>query len=158
MRIGVTGHQNRSGIDWPWVKATVRVELSKIADVERVISSLAAGSDQIFTEIAISLGIKATAIIPLPGYERYFAGKALLEYRRLLRRCEIIQLPWRGDEQRSFLEAGKRVVTESNLVFAIWDGEGAEGTGGTGDIVEFARSKGRPIIQLNPIKRSVARL
>lgn len=57
MRIGITGHQEREGIRWPWVEQTVRAEMLKLQNVERALSSLAAGSDQIFAEAAMSLGI-----------------------------------------------------------------------------------------------------
>ena len=110
MRVGITGHQTRAGIDWVWVKNVIRVELSKIGGVEQCLSSLAAGSDQVFAEVALDLHIPVLAVIPVQGYERYFRGNALAKYRRLLRQCKVTQLNWPGDDERAFFEAGKNIV------------------------------------------------
>ena len=155
MRIGITGHQTRDGIDWSWVKNMIRVELSKITEVEQCLSSLAVGSDQVFAEVALDLGIPVLAVIPMQGYERYFKGNALAKYRRLLRQCDVTQLNWYGDDERAFFEAGKKIVEKSDMMFAVWDGKKSEGQGGTGDVVVFAKEKAKPIVHINPIDRSV---
>lgn len=157
MRIGITGHQTRDGIDWPWVKNTIRAELSKVVGVEQCLSSLATGSDQVFTEVALELGIPVLAVIPMQDYERYFRGNALGKYRRLLRQCQVTQLDWYGDDERAFFEAGKTIVEKSDMMFAVWDGKKSEGQGGTGDVVVFAQKNAKPIVHINPIDRSIQR-
>ena len=57
-----------------------------------------------------------------------------------------------------FLEAGKYVVDACDLLFAVWDGETAEGRGGTGDVVAYAQRKRRPIIHMNPCLEMIARI
>ena len=153
MRIGITGHQTRDGIDWSWVKNMIRVELSKITEVEQCLSSLAVGSDQVFAEVALDLGIPVLAVIPMQGYERYFKGNALTKYGQLLRQCDVTQLNWYGDDERAFFEAGKKIVEKSDMMFAVWDGKKSEGQGGTGDVVVFAKEKAKPIVHINPIDR-----
>jgi hypothetical protein len=39
----------------------------------------------------------------------------------------------------------------------VWDGEPAKGLGGTGDVVGYAVQKGKDLIHLNPVNRSVTR-
>ena len=158
MRIGITGHQSRDGIDWSWVKNTIRVELSKIVGVEQCLSSLAAGSDQVFAEVALDLGIPVLAVIPVRGYERYFRGDDLARYRRLRHQCKVTQLNWCGDDERAFFEAGKTIVEKSDMMLAVWDGKQAEGGGGTGDVVIFALKNAKPIVHINPIDRSIQRV
>lgn len=158
MQIGITGHQARDGIDWSWVRNTIRVELSKIIGIERGLSSLAAGSDQVFAEVALGLGVPVLAVIPVPYYERYFKGKDLAKYRQLLCQCEVMQLECNGDDEQAFLEAGKRIVEESDTIFAVWDGKQAEGQGGTGDVVIFAQERGKPVLHINPIALSTERI
>jgi hypothetical protein len=158
MRIGITGHQTRDRIDWSWVKNTIRFELSKIVGVEQCLSSLASGSDQVFAEVALDLGIPVLAVIPVQGYERYFKGKALAKYRRLLSQCKVSQLNWSGDDERAFLDAGKNIVEKSDMLFAVWDGKQAQGRGGTGDVVLFAQKSAKPIVHINPIDRSIQRI
>jgi hypothetical protein len=38
------------------------------------------------------------------------------------------------------------VVDNCDVFVAVWDGEGAQGQGGTGEIVERARSQGKPVV------------
>jgi hypothetical protein len=124
--------------------------------VKKAFSCLAAGSDQVFAEAALSIGLSVVAVIPLDGYEESFDERALANYRRLLRVCEQRELHYCGNAESAFLEAGKFVVTASDLLFAVWDGENAEGLGGTGDVVRYARSLGRPVLHINPITERVA--
>ena len=155
MKVGITGHQKRKGIDWSWVRKIICAELSRAGDVTQALSSLAVGSDQEFARTAISLGIPVTAVIPLEGYERFFKGSDLDVYRQLLDQCATIQLDWQGDSEHAFFEAGKFIVDQCEVLFAVWDGEKAEGFGGTGDIVDYARQQGRPITHIEPISKIV---
>lgn len=157
VNIGVSGHQRRPGIDWDWVAATLRKEIIRAGQIAEAFSSLAVGSDQVFADITIGLEIAHVAILPLEGYERYFDGKDLANYRRLLSRSRRVQLKWSGDPQRAFFEAGKYVVQHSNILFAVWDGEPSDGLGGTADIVEYAEKSPCKIIQIDPVKRRIRR-
>jgi hypothetical protein len=158
MKVGITGHQERKGIRWFWVEHTIRVELGRIGNVHKALSSLAAGSDQVFAQAAIRLGIPVVAVVPLEGYERFFEGVALANYRKLLDQCELIQLTWKGNPERAFFEAGKFIVDNSDWLFAVWDGAGAEGLGGTGDVVGYAQHKHRPVVHINPFAETVRRI
>lgn len=155
MKVGITGHQKRDGIQWPWVRETICAELRRAGNVTRALSSLAVGSDQEFATAAISLGIPVTAVIPLEGYERFFEGPAVAWYQQLLGQCEVMQLHWQGEPERAFFEAGKFVVDHCDMLFAVWDGRKAEGLGGTGDIVDYARQKKRTVIHIEPISKTV---
>jgi hypothetical protein len=155
MQIGVSGHQHRPGIDWDWVTQTVRNELAKRGDVRAVLSSLATGSDQIVADVAINLHIPVLAVLPIEGYEHYFRGRDLSNYRRLLGRCKVIQLAWKGDPRRGFLEAGKFIVDHCDMLFAVWDGKAAEGFGGTSDVVNYAERIRRKVAHIDPIAKVV---
>lgn len=158
MKIGVTGHQAREGIDWTWVQRSLRAELAKLPHLAEAYSSLAAGTDQVFAETALSLHIPVVAVIPLNDYEKYFEGENLAKYRQLLGRCKRVSLDWKGDEERAFFEAGKFIVKGCDVLMAVWDGEAAEGLGGTGDVVGFARKSGKGIVHLNPIEQTIERI
>jgi hypothetical protein len=158
MRIGITGHQARDGIDWSWVKTAIRTELSKIVGVELCLSALATGSDQVFAEAALGLRIPVLAVIPMQGYEGCFQHDNLAKYRQLLGRCKVLQLNWHGDKERSFFEAGKHIVAGSDMMFAVWDGKRARGQGGTGDVVELVQNSGKLTLHINPIEQSIHRI
>lgn len=158
MRVGITGHQEREGIKWPWVADAIRRELARVENVQKALSSLAAGSDQVFAEVALGLGIQLVAVVPLDRYERFFQKGSLANYQRLLDASEVVQLGWRGEPELAFFEAGKFIVENCDELFAVWDGQSAEGLGGTGDVVTYAQRVGRPILHINPCTETVARI
>jgi hypothetical protein len=125
--------------------------------VTRALSSLAKGSDQVFAEAALNLGIPVLAVLPVSDYERYFEPPILENYRRLLVRCMIVHLDWKGDPEQAFFEAGKFIVDQANTLFAIWDGRPTKGLGGTTDVVEYAQTKNRKIVHIDPMRKLVRR-
>lgn len=155
LQIGITGHQERDGIEWSWVKKIISIELSKISNRKRAITSLAVGSDQVFAQVALELGIPILAVIPLATYEQQFKGSDIEHYRQLLRKCEVMQLNSPGTTEQAFFEAGRKIVEMSDLMFAVWDGNQAEGLGGTGDIVKLAMQLAKPVLHINPIVQTV---
>jgi len=100
------------------------------------------------------------AIIPSQGYETTFQkSEHLLNYRRLLQNAaEILTLNFEKPEERAFYEAGKQVVDYSDIILALWDGQPAKGLGGTGDVVEYARSKKKRIVHINPVTQEVSEI
>jgi hypothetical protein len=158
MQLGITGHQERHGIDWRWVEGTLENEIRKIPNVRGALSSLAKGADQVFARVAISLGIPVIAVIPVNGYERFFDETDRVEYDQLLKKSQVKDLGWKGDDQLGFFSAGKFIVENAGVLFAVWDGQKSEGLGGTGDIVDYARQLSRKVIHLNPITQIVQEL
>jgi hypothetical protein len=156
MKVGVTGHQAREGIKWSWVEGIVRAELIKLGRIDKAFSSLAAGTDQLFAEAALHLSISVTVVIPLEHYEQFFEGAALANYVRLLAECDQLSLKGPADDpDQAFFAAGTFIVDSCDCLFAVWDGEPAEGFGGTADIVEYARRIRRRVLHINPITEAV---
>jgi hypothetical protein len=153
--VGITGHQRRRGIDRQWVGETLRAELQAIGAVERALSSLAAGADQLFAAAALDLNIPVTAVLPMRSYERFLRGRDLVRYQALLPRCDQLVLDGVGRPNEAFLAAGKYIVDHCDLLFAVWDGLPAGAMGGTGDIVAYARQAGRRVVHFNPVTRTV---
>jgi hypothetical protein len=151
MRIGATGHQ----ILPPKSVARIAEDLRKqlINESELVgVSSLAAGADQLFASVVLSLGGRLEAILPSVGYETTFDDPASLEhYQHYLRSATTIhQLPFREPSEAAFFEAGKEVVNRSDRLIAIWDGKPAQGLGGTADVVAYAESRRIPMTVIWP--------
>lgn len=157
LKIGITGHQEREGIEWPWVRS--RIDRFLAGKVQLVgYSSLAAGTDQLFADAVLERGGKLIAVVPLADYESRFEGSSLSHYHELLAASEVIELKSTKQDSRAFLDAGKWVAREAERLIAVWDGEPAEGAGGTGDIVAYALSLGRSVHHIDPIKRTVVDL
>src|SRR6266850_2059881 len=67
----------------------------------------------------------------------------LEKFRLLLQRAETVEkLPFHKPSEDAFFAAGRRVVENSDILLAVWDGKPAKGKGGTADIVEYARKRG----------------
>ena len=54
------------------------------------------------------------------------------------------------------MTAGVWIVDHSDLLVAVWDGRAPRGTGGTADVVVYARRVARPVLIVDPRARRVA--
>jgi len=154
MRIGITGHQNLSVSVIAWIKQEILIEIKQL-NIDDAYSCLAIGADQIFAEIILENKIPLIAIIPCVHYETTFDSKGLISYNKLLKQSKsIIQLNFQKPSEEAFFEAGKTVISNSDILFAIWNSLPAKGLGGTADIVSIAASLNKKIIHFNPITKT----
>jgi hypothetical protein len=144
MRLAISGHQDISSE----VVAYVRPILIRLINEQESnvvgVSSLAAGADQLFAALILEQGGSLHAIVPCRGYERTFSEPDGLEqFNALLAGAQKIEtLDYPEPSEEAFLDAGHRVVDNSDLLIAVWDGRPAAGKGGTADIVDYARRRG----------------
>lgn len=151
--IGVTGHRFLTELDR--VIAGIDVALD---DVERafdppfaLVSSLAEGADRLVVRRALARWADTRLIVPLPlpeaEYLKDFTSNASREeFRHLLARAdEIVSPPSPPSRDEAYAAAGRSVLDRSDVLVAVWDGQGAQGTGGTGEIVAEARARGLPL-------------
>lgn len=155
MIIGITGHQNLgTPANVRWVRTQLKNAV-RINSITRGITSLAVGTDQLFASLLLQLKVPYTVIVPSRDYERTFDHRTVLRYKALLNAADEIQeLGYPEPSERAFLDAGKAIVDDSNLLIAVWNGLPAKGLGGTADVVNYARRRSRPVIHINPVKRS----
>lgn len=151
MIVGFSGHQNLGSPDAEiWLRDGIRSELLA-RSFTTGISCLAAGGDQLFSQVVIDLGKDLEAIIPCKGYEATFSNvEDARRYRYLLgltRRQHFES--YESPSERAYYDAGKRVVDLSTIMFFAWDGKPARGLGGTADIVAYAREVSVPLVHFN---------
>jgi hypothetical protein len=148
-RIGVTGHRALPDAVPPVVREGMRGLLS--GDVE-LLTSLAAGADQLCADLALAADARVTAVIPGTDYEAQFGdAAALASYHRLLARCTTrVDLPAELSPEAAYDVAGRWVADHCDLLVAVWDGHPARGRGGTAEVVEYARANGRQVTVLWP--------
>ena len=152
--MGIVGHQERQGADWPWVKQ----ELSKHLEVQHQdvvgVSCLAIGADQIFAEVVLESGRELLFVQPTKDYESSFDPANLERFRHLRHMSSVLAMPKIDVAEQAYLEAGKRVVDISDFMIAVWDGFPAKGKGGTADIVSYAIQNRKPTKVFDPVKRT----
>ena len=157
LRVGVTGHRVLEERTRCWVARALDDLFAFLAGTpptaarRRAVSSLAVGTDQMFAEAAHHHGIPIEVVIPFASFIEDFAkGTERDAYERLLSAAaSTTHLPWEERSNGAYLAGGVWVVDYCDLLIAIWDGEKAAGVGGTGDVVDYARSAGRPCIHMH---------
>jgi hypothetical protein len=153
VRVGVTGHRILAehdkliaGID----EALAKIEQSFPHRSLALVSALAEGADRLVAHRVISRpGARLIALLPLPraDYLSDFKSAASRnEFLRLLERAdEVTELPAPESRGKAYAAAGRAMLERSDVLITIWDGQGAQGEGGTGSIVALARKRGLPV-------------
>jgi SMODS and SLOG-associating 2TM effector domain 3 len=116
------------------------------------LSSVASGSDQLFVEQVLSLGLSWHAILPLPvrEFKEDFSPSEWVEVERQLTRAgHVLVINENGSREDGYLDCGMETVAGADVLIAVWDGEPARGKGGTADVVEYAKSIGKPMLILD---------
>ncbi|MFI5903883.1 hypothetical protein [Streptomyces cyaneofuscatus] len=146
-RIGITGHRSIPDGARTHVLAGLRAALCGLDGATEALSSLAVGADQLFAGLALDCGAKLTVVIPSGDYEACFESTADLAHYRLLksRAAQEVRLDFPHSTDEAYYAAGAYIADHCDLLLAVWDGRPARGLGGTGDIVDYARTLGRPV-------------
>ncbi|MFE2422796.1 hypothetical protein [Streptomyces hokutonensis] len=150
--IGITGHRVIPSAVLPLVRSELRDQLSGAEGELAALSSLAAGADQMFADIALDHGVSVTAVIPGMDYEAHLGGTEIRSaYHRILRSCAArVHLPVEPTHEEAYFAAGRWIVDHCDLLIAVWDGRPARGRGGTGDVVDYAERTGVPVTVVWP--------
>jgi hypothetical protein len=166
LRVGITGHQPRDlhhahidqlqkqihavlqslkqfAQEHPHVSTSYR---ERDEPILRLVSSLAEGADRYAAQQASTLGYELQC--PLPFARDEYASDfekdaSVQEFNRLLDDTQtttaILELDGSRDrESESYLAAGRVVLSQSDVLLAIWDGQDPRGEGGTAQIVAEA--------------------
>jgi 8-oxo-dGTP pyrophosphatase MutT (NUDIX family) len=156
--IGVGGHQHLGDEKTHhFVMEQFRALLASYQQREPhlvLFSALALGTDQLFVQIALDLGVRVEIVLPCAEYEGIFSSETeKQEYNQLLHAAQAIhQLPPQTCSDDAFLTAEQWIVDHSNLVILAWNGLPPQGRSGTGDIASYARWVGCPFIHIDTIK------
>lgn len=146
----MTGHRSIPAEALGEVRSALAAELAcaaRRAPRLEALSSLAAGADQIFAELALDRGALLTVVCPGADYEATLAPDELSGYRRLRGRAHAqIRLDHQVVDDDAYYAAGAYIADHSDVVLAVWDGLPARGRGGTADVVAYARTQGTPVI------------
>jgi hypothetical protein len=151
--IGVTGH--RLLVDAASVGAGVARALGKIEEAFpgqqlTVISPLAEGADRLVVQQVLARS-RARLVVPLPlqqgDYLADFESAASKEeFLSLLDLAgEVIALPRASTREEAYKAVGRYVLGHCDVLIAVWDGEMAQGPGGTAEVVADARQRGLPL-------------
>lgn len=147
-RIAVTGHMNLSPDSEPIVYEAIVDELCSFAEGEIVgVSCIARGADSLFAEAVLNVGGRLEVVLPSANYRQTKVKEAdAPRFDSLLGRAEKVHVgPAEVANRAAYEEANEVLLSSSDLLFAIWDGQGEAAAGGTASTVELARSRGMEV-------------
>jgi len=157
MKIGISGHQYlEDPRAWEWVGDVMRDLLLRFPRPLVGVTCLAVGADSLLATLMVEQNQSFEVVLPFADYESRLPLEARDEYRRLLEQAAgVTTLQDQSNDEKSYFDAGKMVVDLSDVLVTVWNGKPAKGLGGTGDIVQYARQKQKPIVHLDPIRHVV---
>ena len=159
--IGITGH--RTIPDQNIIKCKINEVIHNIQNklnnsILTVISPIAEGSDRIVAEEILSLDRNKNKLIVVLPLEKedymndFKTTESKSEFLRLIGKAdEVINLPKTPKRKDAYLQVGKYVADNCDVLIAIWDGLPSRGKGGTAEIVDYARINKKPIYWINSV-------
>jgi hypothetical protein len=149
--IGITGHINIKPETRVEIAARVTEELGKHDAPIRGYTSLAVGSDQVFAWAVLAVGGDIVFVNPCEQIESTIPEAALPAFRaaRALAVDEV-PMPYVEPSEDAYLAAGEYIDDTVDVLIVVYDGKGARGKCGTGDIVERRVNAGREVINVWP--------
>jgi hypothetical protein len=166
LKIAVTGHRVlaeperlEAGIE----QALRRIEAAYPGRPLEILSALAEGADRLALGPAVNrAGSRLVAVLPLEKYDYlsdFGSSESKDEFLRLLARAdEVIELPAQAEREQAYEAAGEFVCEHAEVLLAVWDGNSAQGQGGTATVVARARQRGLPIAWVHAGNRKAGTL
>jgi hypothetical protein len=158
MKVGVTGHRTLHAT--PALRRTVRRALTMASACApddhapiQLLSPLAEGADRLVAQECLRrTRFHLKALLPMSPrlYRQDFAtSSSRRQFDRLLDRARSQVIVGAASRRRAYVRVGQTLVRECDLLLALWDGRAARGPGGTGDMVRYARRKGKPLLWIH---------
>lgn len=114
---------------------------------DKAISGMALGVDSWAANICRKLNIPYIAAVPFEGQEKAWPESSQKTYRSLLGKASEKVIVCEGAYAAYKMQARNQwMVDHCDILIAIWDGT----LGGTANCVNYAKSKGKKIIFINP--------
>ena len=149
--IGITGH--RDIVVTEQLKQDIKTFFIKLQIVDqstKLLSPLADGADRLVADIYLEVFKgKAHLIVPMPfNKERYMedfdshSKEEFLDYLKVSDRVFEVE----NRQGCHYKSVGVYVAEESDILLALWDGTFNAKSGGTGDIVKYAKDGGKEVV------------
>src|ERR1700693_1679053 len=124
--------------------------------VLRVLSALAEGADRHVANQALDLGVELQCPLPFDRseYAKDFESESsVVEFNKLLTHTHttaVLELDGSRDrEAESYLAAGRMILSQSDVLLTVWNGQDSNKKGGTSQIVGEAKQRNLPTIWIN---------
>lgn len=163
--LGITGHrlERLAATDLAVLRTRVDGILAAVAAAVpgsrfRLVGSLAEGADMVAADAALGRGWQIDTVLPFArgDYAQDFDDAARCGFHdRLAASANVLELPGSrdepGGEAAAYERAGRVVLSQVDVLLAVWDGDPPRGRGGAAQIVAEAVTHGIPVIVLDPV-------
>jgi hypothetical protein len=151
-RLAITGHRGLSRSTSALVAAALRGEIDKRMDGNLVgLSCIADGADTLFARAVLDHGGALHVIVPARKYRDGLPDDHHSTYDALIAQAtKIIRLDHVESNSDAHMDASLRMLTDTDELLAVWDGQPARGYGGTADVVKVAHDQGIPVTVVWP--------
>lgn len=163
MKVMITGHRpNKLNNDYDLtselsdkIRQKILLELGNLlvkskSGIEEGIGGMALGIDTIFAELCIQIKIPFAAYIPCRYQHKMWPQKSKDRYSKILKKASRIVLVSDCEYNSSVMQKRNEAMVDDigddGVVIAVWDGS----RGGTANCIDYAKSKNKTIIQINP--------
>lgn len=149
--VGITGHRSLPDpAQWGWVHEQIDDALAMLEPPIVGISSLAEGADQCFANAVLETGGQLRGVLAFEDFGASLGAEGRAAFESLLARADAVGvIEPQPSRELAYLAAGHRVVELADVMFAVWDGQVARGTGGTAEIVAHARQSATPVLHID---------
>ena len=169
LRVGITGHINldeaRMKLLTAGIGRAVRFIQKRYPDCAlTVFSPLAVGADRLVArELMHDPAARLIAVLPVDEddymtdfgttdshAEDYGAAEKRQEFRHWLseRAVDIVRIRPTATRDRAYYETGHFIAEHCDIMTAIWDGQPAQGEGGTGDVIAIVKDRCKPLVHV----------
>jgi len=149
--VGITGH--RDIVETEELKEKIKQLFNNMNhkyEEIKLLSPLADGADRLVADIYLEIfKEKSHLVVPMPfDKKRYMedfdseSKEEFLEYLKIAN--SLIEV--KNTQGYNYKSVGVYVVDESDILLALWDGTFNKKSGGTGDIVQYAKDEGKEVV------------
>jgi hypothetical protein len=116
------------------------------------VSCLAVGADSIFARAVLDGGGQLEVILPAADYRQAKVKPDHAdEFDELVGKAGSVRvMPFEISGRIAYEAANEALVSSCDLILAVWDGQEPRDTGGTAAVVQYARSRGVPVVVIWP--------
>ena len=149
--VGITGH--RDIVVTKELKKNIKklfIDLSNKSEEVVLLSPLADGADRLVADIYLEVfKEKAKLSVPMPfdktRYMEDFDSKSKEDFEAYLKIADDV-IEVENIQGCNYKSVGIYVADECDVLLALWDGTFNNKSGGTGDIVNYAKAEGKEIV------------
>ncbi|MBB3764607.1 hypothetical protein [Sphingomicrobium lutaoense] len=119
----------------------------------KLVTSVAEGADVLAAEAALEAGARLAVCLPFPEpiYARDFTDDKWARSKKLVDQADTVMSlsEYEGGDEAGYEMAGRLMLSQCDILIAVWDGEAARGRGGTTQVIAEAVAMHMPVIHVD---------